>query len=157
MCTTPLARSRATIGSKEATAIGDWNGVWTVVTLRSRWIFCAAGDDDGNAKAYFPRSTVVAICRDPAVSTSTFRPCRAKASTTRRSVKKACFSEPITPRTVVVEPAALSSPRPQMITPTTASTSTTASPIDTRRFTSTPLSRLRPLDAGASRFEVNGG
>jgi hypothetical protein len=34
----PLARSKETIGSNEATAIGDWN-------------------------AYFPRSTVVAICR----------------------------------------------------------------------------------------------
>ncbi len=88
---------------------------------------------------------MVAIWREPAVSTSTLSPCLAKASTTRWSVKKACFSEPITPRTVVRSPALLPpSPRPQMTTATTASSSTTASPMDNRRFTNLTIPLSRP-------------
>ena len=101
----------------------------------------------------------MAIWREPAGSTSHVQAVLGeRVDLTRWSLKKASFSEPMTPRTVVVEPAALSPPRPQMITPTTASSSTTASPIDTRRFTQPlPSTGFRSLDAGASRFEVNGG
>jgi hypothetical protein len=75
----------------------------------------------------------VAICLDPAGSTSTFSPCRTNTSLTRWSAKKASFSEPITPRTVSSREG-WSPPCPRTIAVTTPTRSTTARPMPSVLF-----------------------
>jgi hypothetical protein len=80
----------------------------------------------------------VAISRDPAISTATLSPCRAKTATTAGSRKNGCFSEPMTPRTVVSGaglPASTRSLTEATIAVATPMESNAASPRLTARLT----------------------
>ncbi|WP_329236311.1 hypothetical protein OG417_31680 [Actinoallomurus sp. NBC_01490] len=100
------------------------------MTCRCCWIRSAAGALEGKAKSYRLRSTEVAIWRDPAESTSTASPARANALRTAGSAKNASFSEPMTPRTVVVR---WEEPWPRRSAITTPASRTTASAIESIR------------------------